>query len=229
MLDDKLAGRSLNDVYSGWERYYQQTTRDTAWLDRPDSRVVELVRRIKTTNSQSVLDLGCGDGRNAQPWLLAATNVVCVDVAPTALARCIENADRHAAIRPVALMADMTDLQLADSQFDVIQCIDALPHVADPKRALEEMARVARKGAEILFNLYTPEDCAFGLGERIDARSYIYKHTLFRFWDREDLNTLIPDAMRLCEVSRHHWEEAPHPPFRESQHEHDSLFIRCTL
>jgi SAM-dependent methyltransferase len=45
----------------------------------------------------------------------------------------------------VRLGVDAQALPYADGEFDVVQCMEVLEHVEDPRRALEELVRVARK------------------------------------------------------------------------------------
>ncbi|MEX5298350.1 methyltransferase domain-containing protein [Kocuria sp. CPCC 205292] len=90
---------------------------------------------------QSVLDVACGTGvvaREAARLLQGSGRVVGLDV----------NAGMLAVARRVApalewVEADALDLPFPDGSFDVVLCQAGLMFVADPVRALQEMARVA--------------------------------------------------------------------------------------
>jgi len=87
----------------------------------------------------SLLDVGAGHGGvyDYHHW----------DAAPLARR---EACDIHW-IRPMSaqwtlrLGVDAQQLPYADHAFDVVQCMEVLEHVEDPRRALEELVRVAKK------------------------------------------------------------------------------------
>ncbi len=90
----------------------------------------------------SVLDVGCGEGVLALQWAqqLGSGPVVGIDLADPKLAaewreRSRENLEFQA-MRAERLSFD-------DDEFDLVAAIEALEHIPDPERTLDEMARVA--------------------------------------------------------------------------------------
>ncbi len=89
---------------------------------------------------KSVLEVGCGEGklathliRNApEPDRYLATDLSLAELSPELDPR-IETAE-----------ASIFDLPYADDSFDIVVCCEVLEHVEDPRRGLEELARVAR-------------------------------------------------------------------------------------
>jgi 2-polyprenyl-3-methyl-5-hydroxy-6-metoxy-1,4-benzoquinol methylase len=91
----------------------------------------------------SILDVGCGEGVLTFKWAaqLASATVVGLDFADPRLqaewrSRCSDN------LRFVTGRAE--ELPFAAGEFDLVAGIETLEHIAEPKRALTEMARVAR-------------------------------------------------------------------------------------
>ncbi|HLH65480.1 MAG TPA: class I SAM-dependent methyltransferase [Solirubrobacteraceae bacterium] len=96
----------------------------------------------------SVLDVGCGEGVLTERWALRlrastpAGRVVGVDLDDPKLAA---HWGRRRAENLAFMAMDVERLRFADSEFDLVAATEVLEHVADPQRALSEMARVARR------------------------------------------------------------------------------------
>lgn len=93
-----------------------------------------------------VLDAGCGVGWGTALLAERADAAVGVDVAPVALA---ESERRHGDVATFAA-GDLCDLPFPDGEFDVVVSFEAIEHVADPHRALDELRRVLRSGGVLL-------------------------------------------------------------------------------
>jgi 2-polyprenyl-3-methyl-5-hydroxy-6-metoxy-1,4-benzoquinol methylase len=90
----------------------------------------------------SVLDVGCGEGVLTEQWAdrIAPGRIVGIDLEDPKL-----SAEWQGRRRPNLTFARMEVEQLAfaDGEFELVAATEVLEHVADPERALAEMARVA--------------------------------------------------------------------------------------
>lgn len=87
---------------------------------------------------QRVLDAGCGVGWGS--LLLAeagAASVTGLDISEEALADAAPRAPQVRFVR-----SDLMRLPFADDAFDLVTCFEAIEHVQDPHRALDELRRV---------------------------------------------------------------------------------------
>src|SRR2546423_6319377 len=102
----------------------------------------ELFERSAPT---SVLDVGCGEGILTEQWAqrLGSGRVVGIDFDDPKLAA-HWSARRHRANLDFRAMA-AERLEFHDSEFDLVAATEVLEHVAEPRRALGEMARVAKR------------------------------------------------------------------------------------
>ncbi|MEW4571421.1 methyltransferase domain-containing protein [Tautonia sp. JC769] len=117
----------------------------------------EAVFRVKTgVDPQSlagklVLDAGCGGGRYARLLARMGATVLGVD-----LSDAVDQASKATAEFPNAaiVQADLLDLPLAESAFDLVFSIGVLHHSPDPRRAFAEIARRVTPGGRLAVWLY---------------------------------------------------------------------------
>ena len=99
---------------------------------------------LDSTEPQSLLDVGCGEGVLTQRWAnaLAPRRVVGIDLDDPLIAA--EWAKRSAPnLTYIAQRAER--MPFADGEFDVVTAIEVLEHVPDPTHTLAEMARCASR------------------------------------------------------------------------------------
>jgi 2-polyprenyl-3-methyl-5-hydroxy-6-metoxy-1,4-benzoquinol methylase len=92
----------------------------------------------------SILDVGCGEGVLTFKWAgqLQTATVVGLDLPD----RRLEAEWRSRRSHNLSFQAGRAEqLPFADGEFDLVAAVEALEHIADPERALAEMARVARR------------------------------------------------------------------------------------
>jgi 2-polyprenyl-3-methyl-5-hydroxy-6-metoxy-1,4-benzoquinol methylase len=94
---------------------------------------------------RSLLDVGCGEGVLTERW--AARDIGCeivgVDLPDPALAANWASRAQRPNLHFAAMEAET--LAFADGSFELVAAIEVLEHVADPRDALAEMARVAAR------------------------------------------------------------------------------------
>lgn len=113
----------------------------------PDLFVVHLLQLLGQNLGHRVLDAGSGTGRNAAYLQSAGREVICYDVARSAL---IRSRDESGVTN--TLHGRIEALPFTDSSFDAAICTSVLESVTDQAAcaAVEELRRVVRPGGHLL-------------------------------------------------------------------------------
>lgn len=127
-------------------RMYRSGAPD-GWINRPVRAVTELLPQLKALPALSVLDLGCGVGRNALPIARAFCDrpcrIECVDILPEAIRQLSQNAAAqgvsaqiHGIVRPIE------HFPICAGQYDLILAISALEHIDTPAHFRKKLTEI---------------------------------------------------------------------------------------
>jgi len=134
------------------------------FTERLDPRVspgslthVEHVARYRWTaplaDGADVLDAACGVGYGAHMLSRAgARTVTGIDAFAGAIIEAREQA--HAGLE--FILGDLLDLPFADASFDLVVCFEAIEHIAEQDRLLDELKRVLRPGGVLAISTPVP-------------------------------------------------------------------------
>ena len=145
-----------------WERVIEKPT--DAYKKLFESEKEYLVKNIQ--KNSSVLDVGCGDGRNMKTIFSVTENVTGVDNDKKA----VNDAQRAFLKNPSVkvLLGDILSLPFKDGSFDYVVFFELLDNLSQNKiKALKETARVLKKEGKIFLGAYS-EDA-------LEERMRIYK------------------------------------------------------
>ena len=78
---------STGDLESGWEAAYAAHDESSLWQDDPSPVLSDVITTLAGRGTRTVVDIGCGDGRNLSALADAGFTCLGVDIAPRALAR----------------------------------------------------------------------------------------------------------------------------------------------
>ena len=143
--------RSLDTPATAW-LYEFLRDRAVLWIGMPDfaTEVRTVVGRLDLAPGDFVLDLACGHGnftvefaRRVGPTGL----VVGLDIAASMLARAAARVAREGLDNVLLVRGDALALPFTDAAFAKLNCSGGLHQLPDLARALAELARVAKPGA----------------------------------------------------------------------------------
>lgn len=213
----------FSELQYGWEKAYQEQSEGPLWQEDPIPVIPPAIEALKKRNIRTVVDLGCGDGRNLAALADAGFNATGVDIAPTGLA----HAGRVIRRRAFLLRADATTLPLIDASVDAVTCFDVFGQIQDPTQLIAEARRVVHPDGLFVTNAFTLKDETYGEGTEIAPHTFAYKDTLFRYYDEDEMRTLFAD-WNVLEMDRISWDDPPHGDFRPYPHKHDNWVVYAT-
>ncbi|MER5353609.1 class I SAM-dependent methyltransferase [Kitasatospora sp. NPDC002551] len=218
------SSETYKDLQYGWEKAYQEQSEGPLWQEDPIPVIPAAVEALRKREIGTVVDLGCGDGRNLAALAAAGFNALGVDIAPTGLAHARRIIER----RSFLLRADATTLPLIDSSVDAVTCFDVFGQIQDPTDLVAEARRIVTPGGLFVTNAFTTTDGTYGEGEEIGKHTFAYKDTLFRYYEEDDIRALFTD-WTILELDRVSWDDPPHGDFRPYPHTHDNWVVYATV
>ena len=137
------------------ERKYHEACYDNytlfeagTWLHKPVKSVMDMLDFFADYESLSVLDLGCGVGRNSIPMAKRlqgkSGNVVCVDLLQSALDKLMTYSDQHGVssqIRPH--LSDIADYVIPADHYDYIVAVSVIEHVESESKLASLLSNMA--------------------------------------------------------------------------------------
>lgn len=140
-----------------------------ALFGRIDIYVFDQLLRGRITPDMTVLDAGCGGGRNSEYLMRCGAEVFGVDAEPDQVARIRETARTAAPSLPPTNFRTgcLSDLDFADGSFDVVICSAVLHFAEDTprfERMIREMWRVLGPGGLFFARLAS----SIGIEDRVD-------------------------------------------------------------
>jgi ubiquinone/menaquinone biosynthesis C-methylase UbiE len=151
----------------------------------------KIVAEVVALSPQPFLDAGCGEGFVARQVIDAVPGIELTgcDVSDVALEIA---ADANPEGRFV--VGSLTDLPFPDRSFDVVGCFEVLEHLPGdlPRRALSELARVARRAA-VLSVPHEPVFCLANAarGKNLEVRPKGSDPDHKQFWSRSAFGALV--------------------------------------
>lgn len=113
----------------------------------------ELAKGVRVRATDTVVDVGCGDGAFIGFCARQGAEVVFVDRDEASLATTearIKDSPAHAYR---AILSECDPIPLEDDTGDLVICTEVLEHVADPVSLVRELVRVAKPGAQLMITV----------------------------------------------------------------------------
>lgn len=125
-------------------------------------REAELLAKLTRAGANDrAIDLACGPGTLALRFARHVRWIAGIDFTPAILGRARASAETDGIRNLFVVLGDARQLPLANASIDVAVTSYSLHHILDPRRVIEEMARVlARGGRAGVLDMIVPEDAA---------------------------------------------------------------------
>ena len=162
-----IGGKSKGMTPADWEEEYSEGIPHWAEDKNPSLFAQDFIREIQDRKFKSILEIGCGNGRDSIFFAHAGMNVIAIDVSPSAIDLAKQNA-RDAGVTIDFRIAKAESLPFKDNQFQATFSLSVL-HSSDLTKSLPEITRVTTKNGIAFIYLYG--DTQYADGHREDVIS----------------------------------------------------------
>jgi len=194
MQDSDLAKRYFDKTAASFDSLYVNEGRLSYFLNRVFRR--SLYERVEITINEitelrecTLLDVGCGSGRNSVAFLRAgARRVVGIDFAEAMLALARQYTSTNGVSSDTEFICGDAVSYPFDQSFDVVVALGVFDYISDPRELLRRMVHLSNHKVIASFPCYT-----LIRGTQRKAR-YWMKHCPVYFKSREQLNIVCRDV-----------------------------------
>jgi ubiquinone/menaquinone biosynthesis C-methylase UbiE len=148
----------------------------------------EISGLIDSFACESILDVGCGDGRVLEILCKEGRKLSGIDISP----EMIKQAEQRLADKARLVVGDSEFLPWPDGEFDAVICAASFHHYPAPMAVLKEMLRVLKPGGLLLIaELYFPNLI------RVLANAVVplLKFGVYHFYSRSQMERLFQMAV----------------------------------
>jgi len=147
------------------------------WSNRPSEPATNFAKRayklIKTKNLKTLLDLGCGDGRDSIYFSNKGLKVTAVDFSESGIEELKARQNRIDCV-----LKDIRNVNFPKNSFDVIYAHLALHYFDDKTTSniFDNLYKILKKGGLIFIKCKSTDDPLFGKGEKVGENMYKKGH-----------------------------------------------------
>jgi ubiquinone/menaquinone biosynthesis C-methylase UbiE len=102
-------------------------------------RKKKIIKMLYPQKSDIICDLGCGDGNLSRDIVKKAKKIYGADISPTRVKKARKNGID-------AVCADVCSTPFKSNYFDKVICSEVIEHVIEPRKLLQEINRVLKRG-----------------------------------------------------------------------------------
>ncbi|MBN1690442.1 MAG: methyltransferase domain-containing protein [Dehalococcoidia bacterium] len=148
MMDKQAEAMTAND----WKAEYKDGLPHWAEDVKPSVFAKEFIAMMKSHKQDSLLEIGCGNGRDSILFAKAGFKVTSIDIVPKAIKLAKENAQK-AKVEINFEVANVEELPFEDEKFGAVFSLSVL-HSTDLEKSLPEVYRVIKLGGVAFIYIY---------------------------------------------------------------------------
>lgn len=156
------------------KQYFREQSKTTAQY------VIPYINQLQKISSQSrILEIGCGEGGNLEPFLDMGCLVTGIDIVQSRITLAHEYLAGHRAYGRLTLICDdIYNRSAADGQYDVIIMRDVIEHIHDQEKFMGFVKQFMAPGA-VFFLAFPPWYNPFGGHQQIAKSRLLSKMPFF--------------------------------------------------
>jgi len=149
--------KKVSDYYDEIAEHYEEDYEDDPyWKLYYDITWHDVKKHLPKDKKALIIDVGGGTGFWARRIAKLGYNVVCTDISERMLVIGRKKAKKEGVDKKIFFTyGDVTDLKDCKSDFfDFVICMgDPISYCSDPKKGIAELARIAKRGAKVVFSV----------------------------------------------------------------------------
>jgi ubiquinone/menaquinone biosynthesis C-methylase UbiE len=138
-------------------------------------RAKAVLSYLKPSVNETILEIGCGNGRDLVLIAKSCKNIAGIDYSPEMVAQAAKKILHYSIENATVAYGNATDLKFDDASFDKVLCSEVVEHIPDWEQAIKEISRVLKPGGKLV--LSTPNNRSFYGIDR-----YVWERVLKKEW-----------------------------------------------
>ena len=197
---------NIQDAYNEWSTIYDSNINRTRDLDAEVTR-----RTLKGRHFSSILEIGCGTGKNTEFLAEIGDAVLAFDFSEMMLAKARQ---KVTASHVRFAWADITQpWNCANASIDLITCNLVLEHIQDLNHIFAQAERTLHNGGVFLINELHPFKQYGGTKARFERGENIIEVDVFIHHISEFIHTAEKNGLKLLKLDEvWHEDDAGKPP-----------------
>ncbi len=212
------------EIANKWNQIYDQYDgkQVSLWHETPTSFFIEKIPFFKQHKVKTVLDSPCGDGRNLIGFVKAGFDCTGFDVSDSALNKCKNYLKEYKLEFEQGLLEELN----LDKKFDAVLCDDAITHVKNPQKVLDNFYNILNKKGFIVIKFHSIKDSHYGNGEKLNDNQFLCKGIITSFYSKEQIKIFLRKFKILEFVPASYVEEGHGSNYiRNKKHSHHVYFV----
>ncbi len=151
----------------------------------------ELIKGIKFSNDDQILDLGCGSGLQTLLLGEAGNEITGVEVSEKEVAIARRKSEQLVSrIKSRFLCTKLEDADFEDESFDKIFSICVIEHISNYNEVLRETYRILKKQGQMTFSV----DCLEPIEDKDLLEKHKKDHFVVKYFKADELKKLLEEA-----------------------------------
>lgn len=213
-----------------WSKLYKkQDPVKHTWSQNPSSFIFSRVNNLAKEGFTTVLDIGCGDGRDLVSFLQAGFRGAGVDVSLEALKRAKSNFKSLSFDKFDLFHGDVSSVELSE-KYDVMISAKVFKHMWNTEEVVENLVQYLSDNGVVIFEFASLKDSSHRKckknGENRGGYKYLFANgTPYRFHSREELERIFKPYFREIKIEKHLYWDDPHVELSTGRHLHTSWVV----
>lgn len=159
----------------------------------PNNFASRAFKVIKQTGAKTLIDLGCGNGRDSLFFARKGLHVTAADFSESDLDQLRKLVEKKKLANIEVVRQDITRLKFEPNSFDVIYAHLSLHYFTDKatKRIFNQLHSLLKKDGLLFVKCKSTDDMLYGRGRAQEKNMYSFRGHVRHFFDKEYMSALL--------------------------------------